>query len=148
MKLIGQILTVERSQDGLVVQFSGGGMRGAVVLEPDIREMPVIGEILAFEFNARAAADPRLLVPPRAAASAQGLSARQQPNASISARQAEVATNQPSNQGQASDMLLAFMNGQANAALSEHDVEGELDAFVGTPDEVRRGLAIRRTLTR
>lgn len=149
MKIQSEILAVERKPDGLLIQFAGGGIRGAVVIEAP-RDVPLVGQALTFEYampGATAGADPLVgLIPPRAATAAGSSTSSSNvtsPGAGVSASVGSSGRLASTNAA-GSDALLAFMSGGRNVPLTDRDVESELDAFVGTRDEVQRGLALMR----
>jgi hypothetical protein len=153
MKIQSEILSVERAPDGFLVQFAGGGARGAIMIE-SAREIPLVGQAVSFEYaipNAGAQTTLVGLIPPASSASTSGSGLGSGGRAASSAssglgsggRAASSATSSAGSTGE-SDALLAFMTGGRNTPLMDRDVEAELDAFVGTREEVQRGLMLQR----
>lgn len=155
MRLTATILEVERTTEGFLVQVAGPGVRGAVLLDVT-PEVPQRGQTFSFEYGASASTTAgdalRSRIPAATAvrAASAGSVASSAPGADT---RAATTTNAAATSGvmpndsisAESEFLQLMMGGARNTPLAGHDVEAELDAFVGTPDEVRRGLILMRT---
>lgn len=158
MRLTATILQVERTTEGFLVQVAGPGVRGAVMLDVT-PEVPQTGQTFSFEYGASVSTTSgdalRSRIPLATAVASSGTGSTDATrtttgNVTTSTNAAGTTSGATPNDSSSaeSEFLQLMMGGARNTPLAGHDVEAELDAFVGTPDEVRRGLILMRAQRR
>lgn len=157
MRLTATILQVERTTEGFLVQVAGPGVRGAVMLDVT-PEVPQVGQTFSLEYGASVNTTSgdalRSRIPPATAVASSGTPGTNATrttvgNVTTTTNAAGTSGVIPNDSSSAeSEFLQLMMGGARNTPLAGHDAEAELDAFVGTPDEVRRGLILMRAQRR
>lgn len=156
MRLTATILQVERTTEGFLVQVAGPGVRGAVMLEVT-PEVPQVGQTFSLEYGASVNTTSgdalRSRIPSATAVASTGTPSTNATRTTVgnvtTTTNAAGTSGVPNDSSSAeSEFLQLMMGGARNTPLAGHDVEAELDAFVGTPDEVRRGLILMRAQRR